>query len=110
MHDISLSQSELARLLGAADGDAALIFLYLRSGGDAAGAATALRLPAHRLDRAKLTLTPAGRALAEQLYCRVDSAVAGGGQGLTPQQRETLYAAMNIIIDNLSRYLAQREE
>ena len=65
---------------------------------------------AHRLYRAKLTLTPAGRALAEQLYCRVDSAVAGGGQGLTPQQRETLYAAMNIIIDNLSRYLAQREE
>ena len=36
--------------------------------------------------------------------------MAGGGQGLTPQQRETLYAAMNIIIDNLSRYLAQREE
>ena len=65
---------------------------------------------AHRLYRAKLTLTPAGRALAEQLYRRVDSAVAGGGQGLTPQQRETLYAAMNIVIDNLSRYLAQREE
>ena len=41
---------------------------------------------------------------------REGTAVAGGGQGLTPQQRETLYAAMNIIIDNLSRYLAQREE
>ena len=62
MHDISLSQSELARLLGAADGDAALIFLYLRSGGDAAGAATALRLPAHRLVRAMASLRQLGLA------------------------------------------------
>ena len=60
--------------------------------------------------RAKLTLTPAGQEVAQQLRRRVDSAVAGGGEGLTRQQRETLYAAMNIVIDNLSRYLASREE
>ncbi len=60
MHDISLSQSELSRLLGAADGDAALVFLYLRSGGDAAGAAQALRLPAHRFDRAMASLRQLG--------------------------------------------------
>ena len=60
MHDITISQSELARLLGAADGDAALTFLYLRSGGDAAGAATALRLPAHRFDRAMASLRQLG--------------------------------------------------
>lgn len=60
MQDITITQSELARLLGAADGDAALTFLYLRSGGDAAGAATALRLPAHRLDRAMAALRQLG--------------------------------------------------
>lgn len=60
MRDITITQSELARLLGAADGDAALTFLYLRSGGDAAGAATALRLPAHRLDRAMAALRQLG--------------------------------------------------
>ena len=60
MQDITITQSELARLLGAADGDATLTFLYLRSGGDAAGAATALRLPAHRLDRAMAALRQLG--------------------------------------------------
>ena len=60
MHDITISQSELAGLLGAADGDAALVFLYLRSGGDAAAAATALRLPAHRFDRAMASLRQMG--------------------------------------------------
>ena len=60
MQDITITQSELARLLGAADGDAALIFLYLRSCGDAAGAATALRLPAHRFDRAMAALRQLG--------------------------------------------------
>ncbi len=60
--------------------------------------------------RTKLTLTEPGKQLVQQVYRRVDSAVAGGGEGLTPQQRETLYEAMEIIINNLARYLAQREK
>lgn len=57
---LTIEQSELRRLLGAADADAALLFLYLRAGGDAASAAGALRLPAHRADRAMASLRQLG--------------------------------------------------
>lgn len=57
---LTIERSELRRLLGAADADAALLFLYLRAGGDASGAADALRLPAHRCDRALASLRQMG--------------------------------------------------
>ena len=60
--------------------------------------------------RTKLTLTPEGRALTQQVNQRIDQAVIGGGEGLTEQQRQTLYTALNIIIDNLARYIAERED
>lgn len=60
--------------------------------------------------RTKLHLTQEGQALVEQIYTRVDAAVAGGGSGLTENQRTDLYAAMEIIINNLSRYIEDREE
>lgn len=60
--------------------------------------------------RTKLTLTPQGQALTQEVYQRIDRAVIGGGEGLSQQQRETLYTALNIIIENLARYIADREE
>ena len=60
--------------------------------------------------RTKLRLTDAGQALVQKLYQRVDAAMAGGSSGLTQAQRDNLYTALELIITNLSRYIAQREE
>ena len=59
--------------------------------------------------RTRLTLTDSGRELAEKIYQRIDAAMIGGGSGLTEEQRDSFYAAMEMIIDNLSRYIACRE-
>ena len=48
--------------------------------------------------------------MTQEVYQRIDRAVIGGGEGLSQQQRETLYTAMNIIIENLARYIADRED
>ena len=60
--------------------------------------------------RTRLTLTDSGRELVEQIYQKVDAALVGGSTGLTQQQRENFYATMKLIINNLSRYIADREE
>lgn len=59
--------------------------------------------------RTRLCLTASGRELVEQINSRVDAAVIGGSSGLTQLQRENLYAALELIIQNLSRFLADRE-
>ena len=59
--------------------------------------------------RTKLTLTESGRELTQQIDQRIDSAMIGGGSGLTEEQRSHFYAAMEIIVNNLSRYIASRE-
>lgn len=60
--------------------------------------------------RTKLRLTEEGWELVSQLYARVDAAMAGGGDGLTEEQRSTLYTVLETIINNLSRYIEDREE
>lgn len=60
--------------------------------------------------RTKLTLTDSGRELVQVIYQKADAAVTGGSSGLTQKQRDNLYAAMEIIIKNLARYIADREE
>ena len=60
--------------------------------------------------RTRLTLTDAGQELVAKIYQKVDAAMIGGSSGLTDAQRDNLYAAMEIIISNLSRYIADREE
>ena len=60
--------------------------------------------------RTRLILTDSGRALVEQIYQKVDAAMIGGSNGMTQEQRENFYAAMELIITNLSRYIADREE
>lgn len=60
--------------------------------------------------RTKLFLTESGRELVQHIYHRVDAAMVGGSNGLTDEQRDNLYAAMEIIISNLARYIELREE
>ena len=57
--------------------------------------------------RTKLSLTASGRELVEAIYRKVDVAMVGGGSGLTDAQREDLYASMELIIRNLSRYITE---
>lgn len=59
--------------------------------------------------RTKLSLTAAGAELVEKINERVEAIMTGGSNGLTDSQRENLYVAMEIVINNLSRYIAQRE-
>ncbi len=56
----SIEQSDMRKLLGAASGDAALLYLYLRSGNDPEKAAQALRLSESRLSCATATLRQLG--------------------------------------------------
>ncbi len=59
---VQIEQSDLRKLLACADADAALVYLYLRTGASADSAAEALRLPAHRCDRAMAMLRQMGLA------------------------------------------------
>lgn len=56
----SIEQSDIRKLLGAASGDAALLYLYLRSGNDPEQAVQALRLNESRLACAAATLRQLG--------------------------------------------------
>ena len=51
--------------------------------------------------RALLKLTESGRLAAQQIGARAELAVELGGQGLTPENREIFYTAMEQIVANL---------
>ena len=57
---ITLTQGELKRLLGAANGDAALLYLYLQAGNDGKNAASELNMTQSRLSCAGATLRQLG--------------------------------------------------
>lgn len=57
---LSIPLSDVRRLLGASSGDAALLYLYLRTGAEPCAAAEALRMPAHRVDAAMASLRQLG--------------------------------------------------
>ena len=57
---VSLLQSDIRKLLGAASGDAALLYIYLSSGNPAANAAAELRMTESRLNCAAATLRQLG--------------------------------------------------
>jgi len=64
--DITISQGELRRLLASASGDAALLYLYLKSGSDPADAPRTLNLTATRYSCATATLRQLGLWQEEQ--------------------------------------------
>lgn len=51
--------------------------------------------------RAILKLTEQGRRVAEQINKKAEAAVAFGGMGLTDEQRESFYSALDRITANL---------
>ncbi|MBQ7415948.1 MAG: DnaD domain protein [Oscillospiraceae bacterium] len=60
IQNISIDSSELRRLLGAASGDAALLYLYIRGGNDPASAEAALHMGEGRLACSMATLRQLG--------------------------------------------------
>lgn len=60
--------------------------------------------------RTKLSLTESGRELVGKIYQKVDAAMIGGSSSLTEEQRENLYASLELIIKNLSRYITEMEK
>lgn len=64
---ILISSVQLRKLLGSGNGDAALLYLYLRSGGDTQDAARSLRLSAARTQAALSLLRQLGLAEPEHL-------------------------------------------
>ena len=65
MDAIQIPQGDIQKLLGAASGDGALLYIYLKSGGDPAVAAQTLRLTDQRLSCAASTLRQLGLWQAE---------------------------------------------
>ena len=59
-NDLYIGQAELRKLLGAASGDAALLYLYIRAGGDLTNAQTQLRMNGSHLSCAVATLRQLG--------------------------------------------------
>ena len=59
-NDLLIEQADLRKLLGAASGDAALLYLYIRSGGDPAHAESQLRMNGSHLSCAVATLRQLG--------------------------------------------------
>ncbi len=51
--------------------------------------------------RAKLRLTDEGRRIADYIGERAKVAVEVGGKGLSDEQKETMYYALNVIAENL---------
>lgn len=57
----------------------------------------------NKLYRARMVLTDEGRQAAESVNARVGKAVELGGKGLTDQERETFYYALDLIASNLQK-------
>ena len=51
-----------------------------------------------------IKLTPSGKTIADLVIQKAERAVAFGGQNLEEETRETLYAALADIADNLGEY------
>ena len=66
MDGINIPQGDIQKILGAASGDAALLYIYLQSGGEYAMAADALRLNQQRFSCAASTLRQLGLWQEEQ--------------------------------------------
>ena len=57
--------------------------------------------------RAPITLTDKGRLIAKRVDEMVAEAVAAGGNGLTEEERRIFYYALELISENLKKYLKE---
>lgn len=66
--------------------------------------------PEHkRAYRTKLYLTEEGMELVRTFDRRINDALTNGGRGLTAEQREVFYYAMDVIVTNLADYVSGKE-
>ena len=65
---ITISNSDLKRLLACANGDAALLYLYLAAGNEPELAGQALRMPKTRLDLATASLRQLARRKSRSIW------------------------------------------
>lgn len=63
-----------------------------------------------RAYRCRHFLTPEGIQLVEKMNARIQAALSTGGNGLTAEQRENFYQAMDLIRENLAGYLKEKEK
>ena len=54
-------------------------------------------------------LTEEGKRVVDKINSRVEVALSNGGNGLSDEQRRTFYDSMEIIIDNLTKYISKEE-
>lgn len=59
--------------------------------------------------RAPLHLSQAGHAVAQQMDPLIKSWVSVGGQGMSPEQRESFYQSLSLISENLRSKMAQND-
>lgn len=59
--------------------------------------------------RTRLHLTEEGKKIAAKINERIEVALFTGGDGLTEEQRRNFYDSMEIIKNNLSRYIKEQE-
>ncbi len=57
--------------------------------------------------RAPITLTDKGRLVAKRVDEMVEEAVAAGGDGLSEEERRNFYYALELISENLRKYLKE---
>ena len=89
MHDagITISNSDLKRLLACANADAALLYLYLAAGNDPAQAQTALRMSQSRVDLAAASLRQMGLTQDEPKHLAPAEAPSYTEQDVTREYR-----------------------
>ena len=89
MHDagITISNSDLKRLLACANADAALLYLYLAAGNDPAQAQTALRMSQSRVDLAAASLRQMGLTQDEPKHLAPAEAPGYTEQDVTREYR-----------------------
>ena len=89
MHDagITISNSDLKRLLACANADAALLYLYLAAGNDPAQAQTALRMSQSRVDLAAASLRQRGLTQDEPKHLAPAEAPSYTEQDVTREYR-----------------------
>ncbi len=60
-----------------------------------------------RAYRAKLRLTDEGQCIAEKMNVMIRSALDCGGAGLDDGEREAFYTSMELILQNLEKYVSE---
>ena len=103
IESITIDKSDLHRLLGAANGDSALLYIYLRAGNSAEGAERELNMTASRVSCAMATLRQLG------LWCDDKPCRIMPGERPSYSERDVLTASNSFqsLCDEIQRLLGK---